>query len=202
MNDSNSMFAAKQLSAAQLNNIEEKICEKIKNTIESKYRIQQKKFEDIVDNTANGIVGKLQDKFVGIIEKNFDEKLAQFYDQVSNETSIDLIDKIIAEVGLKFNEALDERWDNDNITNYSNYIKYFKGLQEDAINKGKVTVNEGATAKPDVTAKPEVTAKSEVTAQTKVTKGGRKTKRNHKRNKQSNTKRKRNKQSNTKRKRK
>jgi hypothetical protein len=143
-------------------NIQSKICAMVKKTIDDKYEKEEDKFAKIVTNTVEKIVDKFQKKMLLIINERFEDKLTKFYTDVNSETSVNLIDKIIFDLGLNFNDALAEKRDAPNITSYAEYIKFIN--DQDDIKKKEAKGGRKTNKK-------------------------RNTKRNKKRNKKRNTKR-------------
>jgi hypothetical protein len=103
--------------------VQQQICVLVEKTIKEKYAEEQSRFKHIVSKTVTETVGRLQDQMLALITANFDAKLEVFYNQVNNSTSSDIIDKIISEIGIRFDKALNDKRDIGNVTSYGALVK-------------------------------------------------------------------------------
>ena len=158
------------------NQIQEKICSLVEKTINEKYEVM---FKNIVTKAPGKIVEEINDKMLSIITNAFNAKLDKLHNElVDSPGSEELIKKLIVDLGLKFNEALNDRDDKPNLELYDRFIKFYEKEKEE---EGKTKKNGGRKnqqkTKINKTKKPKIKPKRNKTKRNKTKRN--KTKRKH-----------------------
>lgn len=128
---------------------QEQVCEIINEVVKNKIDSKRAELDQIPDQVVTQIRDKLEGTMLKTIHKGFNDKIEDFYKKVVNTPENDtLLESIIGEIGMKFDDALANGVDGRNIEAYNVAIKSLqdakakaekKKAEEDAKKGGKKT---------------------------------------------------------------
>ena len=111
--------------------IQSNLCEMVNKAIEAKIVGLDLKLTDLVKTVENNVTDILTTNISIAITKAYELKLESFYTEaVESVSSKGMMDNIIHELGLKFDQALENGLDNQNIDFYTEYIRYLTNLKD------------------------------------------------------------------------
>jgi len=119
------------ITPGQIDEINEKICTMIKDSLNSKLDGFETKLgnisETVLTNARNNLMEKMELAFL----EGFNEKLDEFKQHiVNNKKSDDLMQEIIYELGIKFDDALTDKQDSNYAEVYAKFVKFMEDNSE------------------------------------------------------------------------
>jgi len=116
------------IPAARMHTAQSEICKMIDKAVESKLAGFEKDLGNISDDVFNQKKEGLVEKMNNVLITQFDEKLEKFYAHVAETNNPDLIERIISELGIQFDDALAGNKDG---WNYGSYAKTAKATESE-----------------------------------------------------------------------
>lgn len=103
---------------------QEQVCKIINEVVKNKIDSKRAELDQIPDQVVKQIRDELEGTMLKTIHKGFDDKIEDFYKKVVNTPENDaLLESIIGEIGMKFDDALANGVDGRNIEAYNLAIK-------------------------------------------------------------------------------
>jgi len=111
--------------------INEKICRMIEDSLNSKLEGFKTKLANISDAVINQTESGLMEKMKDVFIQSFNKKLDEFKQYiVENQKSDELMQQIIYELGIKFDDALTDKQDSNYAEVYAKFVKFMEAEKE------------------------------------------------------------------------
>ena len=138
-------LTGENIAQGKIDEINGRICEMIRDSLNAKLDGFKTTLGKITDVALEEAKTKLMDKMHLNFISAFNTKLNEFSAEVArSDFSQDLTSKLIADLGVKFRDAIEGGFDNPSIEYYAKFIKFMEGLKNDKL--GITEVDEAINA--------------------------------------------------------
>jgi len=138
-------LTGENIAQGKIDEINGRICEMIRDSLNAKLDGFETDLGNITDIALKKAQTNLMDKMELTLIDAFNTKLNKFSEEVAeSDFSQDLTSKLIADLGVKFRDAIEGGFDNPSIEYYAKFIKYMESLKNDKL--GITEVDEAINA--------------------------------------------------------